>query len=398
MLKAFKTEIDPTDIQKTKIRQTIGVARYVKNFYIAHNKEIYKNGGSFISGISFSKWLNNEFIPNNPDMSWIKDVYAKSTKQALMDADGAFRKFFKGEAGFPKFHKKKDQDTKMYFVKNDKKTIIDCERHRIKIPTLGWVRLKEKGYIPSHDENHIIKSGTISQKGDRFYISVLVEMTEKRRENEECPYSEGIGIDLGVKDFAVMSNGKVYKNINKKNKVRKLEKQLRRQQRKLSRKYENEKKLIENKKIKKGEATRKNIDKQVLKVQKLHCRLASIRNDTQNKIIADLMKTKPEYIAIEDLNVKGMMKNRHLSKAVKDQSFYKFREKLEKKCKYNRIELRIVDRFYPSSKLCHNCGHKKAELKLNDRTYYCEECGYIEGRDYNASLNLRDALKYKVIA
>lgn len=180
MLKAFKTEIDPTEIQKTKIRQTIGVARYVKNFYIAHNIEAYENGDSFISGISFSKWLNNEFIPNNPNMAWIKDVYAKSTKKAIMDADGAFRKFFKGEAGFPKFHKKKDQDIKMYFVKNDIKTTIECERHRIKIPTLGWVRLKEKGYIPSHDENHIIKSGTISQKGDRFYISVLVEMIEKK--------------------------------------------------------------------------------------------------------------------------------------------------------------------------------------------------------------------------
>lgn len=397
MLRAYKTEIAPTDEQKKKIRQTIGVARFVKNLYIAYTQEMYRNGSAFVSGISFSKWLNNEYIPQNPDKTWIKDVYAKSTKQSIMDTEKAFRKFFKGQAGFPKYAKKNRQNTKMYFVKNDRKMVIACERHRIKIPTLGWVKLKEKGYIPSHDENHIIRSGTISQQADRYFVSVLVEEAPLH-ESEKNSSSEGIGIDLGLKEFAVLSDGTVYKNINKTGKIKRLEKQLKRQQRKLSGKYESEKQLLKNKKIRKGEATRKNIGKQVLTVQKLHRRLADIRNDRQNQIVAELVKAKPAYITIEDLNVKGMMKNRHLSKAVKDEAFYAFRQKLENQCRSNGIELRIVSTFYPSSKICHRCGQKRADLKLSDRVFYCENCGYIEDRDYNASLNLKDAAEYKVIA
>lgn len=397
MLMSYKTEIYPTEEQKALINQTIGVARFVKNFYIAHNQEVYKSGGKFVSGIDFSKWLNNDYIPNHPDKAWIKDVYAKSTKQALMETEKAFKKFFKGKANYPKFKKKKDNDVSMYFVKNDKKTIIPCERHRIKIPTLNWVKLKEKGYIPRNDDSHIIKSGTISKQADRYYISVLVEQDYNAQVlNDNC--TEGVGIDLGIKDFAILSTEKTYKNINKSGRVHKLEKQLKRQQRRLSRKYESEKMRIKTKQIKKGEVTRKNIEKQVLKVQKLYKRLSDIRNDRQNKIVSELVKTKPAFITIEDLNVKGMMKNRHLSKAVANQSFYAFRKKLEDKCKIYHIELRLVDKFYPSSKLCSDCGHKKVDLKLSDRTYRCEHCGLVIDRDFNASLNLREIKKYRVIA
>ena len=197
---------------------------------------------------------------------------------------------------------------------------------------------------------------------------------------------------LSLKDFAVISNGIVKKNINKSTNLKKLEKQLKREQRCLSRKYEDLKKR--NKK-RKGEATRQNIVKQVLKVQKLHHRMDCIRTDYINKTIIEIVKTKPSYITIEDLNVKGMMKNRHLSKAVASQKFYEFRTKLEAKCKELGIELRMVDRWYPSSKLCHECGRIKKDLKLSDREYICE-CGYHADRDYNASLNLRDAKTYKI--
>ena len=201
-----------------------------------------------------------------------------------------------------------------------------------------------------------------------------------------------MGIDLGVKDFAVISNGVVKKNINKSAKIKKIEKQLKREQRCLSRKYEDLKKR--NNKAK-GKATRQNIQKQVLKVQKLHHRIDTIRTDYINKTIVEIVKIKPSYITIEDLNVKGMMKNRHLSKAVASQKFYEFRTKLEAKCKELGIELRVVDRWYPSSKLCHECGRMKKDLKLSDREYICE-CGYHADRDYNASLNLRDAKTYKI--
>ena len=227
--RAYKIEINPTDKQKAKIHQTIGVSRFIYNFYIAHNKEVYEKEGKFVSGMDFSKWLNNEYIPNNQDMKWIKDVSSKATKQAIMNADKAFRDFFKGSKGFPKFKKKKNQDVKAYFPKNNK-TDWTLERHRVKIPTIGWIRLKEFGYIPT---NSIVKSGTVSQKANRYYVSILVEENDTKVSK---PTNEGIGIDLGLKDFAICSNGNKFKNINKTSKVKKVEKKLKREQRKLSRK------------------------------------------------------------------------------------------------------------------------------------------------------------------
>lgn len=388
LLKSYKTEINPTLEQIQVINKTIGVCRYVYNFYLVHNKEIYKQEKKFLSGMEFSKWLNNVYLKENPDKYWIKEVSSKSVKQSIMNADRAFKNFFKSKSRFPKFKKKNKSDVKMYFVKNSSTDCL-CDRHRIKIPTLGWVRLKEKGYIPTTKDGYVIKSGTISCKAGRYYVSVLIDIpnTKKQKLNDF-----GLGIDLGVKEFAVISDGTVKKNINKTEKLKKLEKQLKREQRCLSRKYEDLKKRNNQKK---GEATRQNIQKQVLKVQKIHQRINNIRTDYINKCVNEMVKTKPSYIAIEDLNVKGMMKNKHLSKAVASQKFYKFRTKLEAKCKELGIELRIVDRWYPSSKLCHECGCIKKDLKLSDREYICE-CGYRADRDYNASLNLRDALSYKI--
>ena len=382
MLKNFKTEINPTIEQKVKINKTIGTCRYIYNFYLAHNKELYDKGEKFISGKSFSVWLNNEYIPNNPDKLWIKEAYSKAVKKSIENGYTAFTKFFKHQSGYPKFKKKGKSDVRMYFVKNNPKDCA-CERHRLKIPTLGWVRIKEKGYIPTTKDGWVIKSGTVSIKADRYYVSVLVEIPNTKNVNNS---NDGIGIDLGIKDLAIVSNGKTYKNINKSARLRKLEKQLKREQRCLSRKYEN---------LKKGESTQKNIQKQKFKVQKLYHRIDNIRTDYINKTIAEIVKTKPSYITIEDLNVSEMMKNRHLSKAIASQKFYEFRTKLKTKCDENGIELRVVDRFYPSSKLCHCCGAIKKDLKLSDRIYRCN-CGYVEDRDFNAALNLRDAVSYEV--
>ena len=388
MLKSFKTEINPTLEQKIKINKTIGTCRFVYNFFIAHNKEIYDSEKKFVSGMDFQKWINNVYLEENPEYLWIKEVSSKSVKQSIMNADKAFKRFFKKESGFPKFKKKGKSDVKMYFVKNNPKDCY-CERHRINIPTLGWIRLKEKGYIPTTKQGYVIKSGTVSYKAGRYYVSVLVDMPETEKPHLN---NFGLGIDLGIKKLAVVSNGIIKKNINKTTRLKKLEKQLKREQRCLSRKYED---LKKHNKTKKGEATRQNIQKQVLKVQKLHHRIDNIRTDYVNKCINEIVKTKPSYITIEDLNVKGMMKNRHLSKAIASQKFYEFGTKLEAKCKEMGIELRIVERWYPSSKLCHECGCVKKDLKLSDREYICE-CGYRADRDFNASLNLRDAKTYKI--
>ncbi|HEK9099617.1 transposase [Bacillus pfraonensis] len=384
MKKAYFIEIKPTTEQIAKIHQTIGVCRYVYNLYISKNKEMYEKEGRFLSGYDFSKWLNNIYTKEKD--FWIKEVSSKAVKQAIMNGDKAFQRFFKGLSRFPRYKKKKNQDVKCYFPKNNK-TDWTVERHRVKIPTIGRVRLKEYGYIP---KDAVIKSGTVSQKAGRYYMSVICELEETK---SKSPLNKsGLGVDLGVKDFATRSDGEVHTNVNKIIKVRKLEKKLKREQRSLSRKYENLKKRGEKSVTNK----RANINKNIFRVQKLHARLANIRLEYVKSVVNELVITKPMYITIEDLNVKGMMKNRHLSKAVAQQCFYTFTSWLLAKCKERGIELRQVDRFYPSSKLCSCCGHKKVDLKLSDRLYTCD-CGHEMDRDLNASINLLYAKEYTTL-
>jgi putative transposase len=261
------------------------------------------------------------------------------------------------------------------------------------IPTLKQVRLKEFGYLPVGVK---VTNGTISYMAGRFYVSVVVDIDEKSKHNKDLEASyhtvtDGVGIDLGVKDLAIVSDGKVFKNINKSSKVKGLEKRLRREQRCLSRKYE-----FRKKKGGKTATASANIEKQKLKVQKLHQHITKIREDYENKTVHEIVKQKPRFITVEDLNVKGMMKNRHLAKAVAAQRFNYLLAKLKRKAEIIGIEFREVDRFYPSSKTCHICGHIHKELKLKDRVYVCPECGYTADRDFNASLNLRDAKEYRI--
>ena len=387
MKRAYKTEIKPTQKQIEKINQSIGICRWLYNSYLAKNKELYeqyKQGlitkeKAFMSANDFDKYTNNE-VKVLDDFKWINNCGSKARKKSMCNAETAYKRFFKGQSKFPKFKKKSKSDVKLYFPKNNKGD-WKVERHRIMIPTLKNVRLKEYGYIPVGAK---VISGTVSKKADRYYVSVIVDIDAPIIKNT----NKGIGIDLGLKDFAICSDGNIYKNINKTQRIRKLEKKLKREQKRLSRKYEFLKKRG-------GTATKSNINKKIVKVQKLHHRLDNIRTDYINKTISRIVNQKPKFITIEDLNVKGMMKNKHLSKAVAEQKFYEFRNKLTTKCNALGIELRIVDRFYPSSKLCHCCGSIKKDLKLKDRIYKCE-CGYEEDRDYNASLNLRDAKIYKI--
>lgn len=386
-MKTYKTEIVLNDEQTEKFLRTIGTCRFVYNLFLQKNKELYEQNKDtdlpkYMANFEFSKWLNNDFVKNNPEYSWIKEVSSKSIRHTIDNANVAYKRFFKHESNFPRFKKRGKNDCSMYFVKTDAKTKIQCERHRIKIPTLGWCKLKEFGFIPI---NKIIKSGTITKHAGRFYISVLVdENLEIRQRNNP---NDGLGIDLGVKDFAILSDGTKYQTLKQK----KLDKRLLREQKALSRKYKAKKKNH------KEGATHKNIDKQKLRVQKIHQRIANTRNDYQNKIIAEIIKREPSFITIEDLNVRGMMKNRHLSRAIANQGFSQFVSKLKYKCYLNGIELRQVGRFYPSSKTCCLCGQIKNDLKLSDRVYRCD-CGNIIDRDYNASINLKNAREYKVIA
>lgn len=384
MKKAYKTELKVTEEQKTKIHKTIGTCRFVYNLYLDTQKTFYQETEKFMSGYDFSKWLNNKYIPENPDKQWIKEVSSKAVKQSIMNGERAFKLFFKQQSKFPRFKKKHKQDVKAYFPKNNS-TDLTVERHRIKIPTLGWVQLKEYGYIPV---NKHISSCTVSEKAGRFFISVLVD---EQPTKENFIHSEGIGVDLGIKEFAVISNEEIFRNINKSKKVKKIEKKLKREQRSFSRK------ILKRKKGETATKTRANLDKNRLRIQKLYQRLSNIRTEYVKSVVNQLVKTKPEYITIEDLNIRGMMKNRHLSKAIAQQMFYKFKEYLIQKCQQYKVEIRIADRFYPSSKTCSFCGTVKRDLKLKDRTYICSECGAEIDRDLNAAINLKRLEQYTVL-
>ena len=386
MYKALKIELKLTVAQKIKVCQTIGTERFIYNEYIKYNQEQYKLGNKFISANDFSKYLNNIYLPNNPDKKWIKEVSSKSVKQAMIYGEKAFKNFFKGLSAFPVFKKKGKNELGAYFVKNNKKD-FEFYRHKIKIPTLKFVRVKEYGYIP---KNAIIKSGTITKIADRYFLSLIMKVEDSVKATNTS--SKELGIDLGIKDTAICSDGRVFKNINKTIKIKKLKKKLKREQRKMSRSIEYSK----SKKIKLKEL--KNFNKKKLKVQKIFYRLNCIRDDYNNKMVNEITRAKLKYITIEDLKVSNMIKNKHLSKAIQEQNFYAIRTKLINKCKERNIELRLVDTFYPSSKTCSCCGSIKKDLKLNDRIYKCYNCGLEMDRDYNASINLEKAKVYKIIA
>ena len=398
LLKAFKTEIQPTRSQKEKIIQSIGICRFLYNAYIAYNRKLYhlyqrgirdEHQNHFVSAYDFDKYVNHKLKKKFP---WLNQCGAKARKKILMNAESAFNRFFAGKTSFPRFKKKARQDVKLYFPRNNSGA-WKIWRHKVMIPTLKQVRLKEFGYLPRGVH---IKNGYVSHEAGRFYVSVTAEIQETSSYNNDAENShhsetEGIGIDLGIKKLAFVSTGAMFQNINKTSKVKRLEKRLRREQRRLSRKYECN--------TKKGgkPAASANIEKKRLSVQKLYQRLKNIRMNHENQVIHVLVKQKPRFIAIEDLNIKGLMKNRHLAKSIRDERFYTFVLKLKRKAKIIGIDLRVVNRYFPSSKRCHACGHIHRELKLRDRIYRCPVCGYTADRDFNAALNLRDTTEYKII-
>ena len=386
MIKTLKIKLKPNNKQQTKMFSFCGAKRFAYNWALSQEQIKYKNDGKFISDCE----LRREFtkLKKQEGFEWLYSISNNVTKQAIKDACMAYKNFFKGQNKFPKFKSKK-HDRPSFYVDNVKIKFTDTHVKLENIATskkknkskLNWVRLSEKNKIPTdckYYNPHVVYDGI------NWFICVGIEYND----NEEKPTDEGIGIDLGIKDLAICSDGNTYKNINKTSKIKKLEKSKRRLQRKISKKY-----LIN----KRGASYHKtcNIIKSENKLLKLNHRLTNIRDNYLHQVTSDIIKRNPSFVTIEDLNVNGIMKNKHLSKAVAQQKFYEFRRQLEYKCKWNNIELRIVDRYFPSSKLCHECGYIKKDLKLSDRIYVCPECGNIIDRDYNASLNLRDAKIYE---
>lgn len=370
----------PNNKQKTKLFQYANTARFAYNWALGREQENYKNGGKFISDGDLRKEFTR--LKKNKEYIWLNNVSNNVTKQAIKDACEAYRDFFKGYTKFPRFKSKKHSAPKFYqdnvkirFTNTHVKVEGFAASKKKNKQKINWIRLAEHGRIPV--ENVKYKNPRIKYDGLNWYITVGIEYED----STTLPSEEGIGIDLGIKDLAICSDEHRYQNINKTQRVKKLEKRKRRLQRSISRKYE------ENKK---GGSYCKtsNIIKSEKYLLKLNHRLANIRQNYLHQITTEIVKTKPSYIVLEDLNVKGMMKNKHLSKAIQQQGFGEFRRQIEYKSAWNNVPVIIADRFFPSSKLCSCCGAVKKDLKLSGRVYRCE-CGNVIDRDYQAALNLK---------
>lgn len=370
----------PNNKQKTKLFQYANAARFAYNWALGREQENYKNGGKFISDGDLRKEFTQ--LKKTDECSWVNNISNNVTKQAIKDACEAYRDFFKGYTKFPRFKSKKHSVPKFY---QDNVKIQFTDTH-VKVEgfatskkknkqKLNWIRLAEYGRIPV--ENVKYKNPRIKFNGENWYITVGMEYED----STTLPSKEGIGIDLGIKDLAVCSDEHKYQNINKTQKVKKLEKKKRRLQRSVSRRYEKNKKGVSYCKT-------SNIIKSEKKLLKLNHRLINIRQNYSHQTTSEIIKREPSFICIEDLNVSGMMKNRHLSKAVQQQCFGEFRRQIEYKSAWNNIPVIIADRFFPSSKLCSCCGNIKKDLKLSERIYKCE-CGNVIDRDYQAALNLK---------
>ena len=369
----------PNNKQKTKLFQCFGVSRFAYNWTLGKQQENYKNGGKFISDNDLRKEFTQ--LKKTKEYEWLNRYSNNISKQAIKDACDSYKKFFKGYSKFPKFKSKK-KSRPSFYVDNIKIQFTDTHVKLEKISNstkknkakLNWIRLAEKGRIPTDCK---YSNPRVTFDGINFWISVGIEVEE----STEVPTNNGVGIDLGIKDLAICSDNNTYKNINKTKEVKRLKKKKRRLQRKVSRKY-----LIN----KKGVCYYKtsNIIKLENQLLKLNHRLTNIRHNYLHKITSEIINRKPMFIALEDLNVTGMMKNKHLAKAIQDQSFYEFKRIISYKANWNNIKIIEVPRFYPSSKTCSECGFIKKDLKLSDREYICLECGCVIDRDYNASINL----------
>lgn len=379
MIKSIKVMLIPNNKQKTKLFQCCSVGRFAYNWTLGKQQENYKNGGKFISDNDLRKEFTQ--LKKTKEYEWLNQYSNNIPKQAIKDACDSYKKFFKGYSKFPKFKSKKKSKPSFY-VDNIKIQFTDTHVKLEKISNstkknkskLNWIRLAEKGRIPIDCK---YSNPRVTFDGINFWISVSIEVED----NIELPINNGVGIDLGIKDLAICSDNNTYKNINKTKEVKRLKKKKRRLQRKVSKKY-----LINKKGVSYYKTS--NIIKLENQLLKLNHRLTNIRHNYLHETTSEIINRKPIFISLEDLNVKDMMKNKHLAKAVQEQSFYDFKRIISYKASWNNIKIIEVPRFYPSSKTCSECGSIKKDLKLSDREYICLECRCVIDRDYNASVNL----------
>ena len=379
MIKSIKVQLNPNNKQLTKLFEYVGCSRFAYNWAIAREQENYKQGNKFLSDNELRKEFTQ--LKKHKEYQWLSKISNNVTKQAIKDACNSYKRFFKGQTKYPKFKSKKNSKQSFYqdnikikFTDTHVKVERFARSRRPNKQKLNWIKLCEKGRIPS---NCKYMNPRFTYDGLYWYVSVSIEVDDI----SSVTTNDGVGIDLGLKDLAICSDGNKYPNINKTQRVEKLEKRKRRLQRSISRRYESNKKGNSYCKT-------RNIIKRHKEFLKVTKRLTNIRRNHLHQTTSEIIKRKPSFICIEDLNVSGMMKNKHLSKAIQQQSFYEFRRQIEYKSDWNNILVIIADRYFPSSKLCSCCGTIKKDLKLSDGIYQCD-CGNIIDRDFQASLNLK---------
>lgn len=373
----------PNNKQKTKLFACAGLARFAYNWALGYEKKNYESRNKFISDCDLRKIFT--VLKSEKEYQWLNDYSNNIPKQAIKDAVRAYQNFFKGISEYPKFKSRRKSKPSFYadpckiqFTKTHVKLEKLTTSKKKNKQKFNSIKLAEPDRIPV---NAKYSNPRITFDGLNWWISVGIESGE----NTEQPTNQGIGIDIGIKDLAICSDTNVYKNINKTTKIRKLKKKKRRLQRRISRKYS---------KNKKGECYCKtrNIVKSEKRLLKITHRLTDIRHNYLHQTTSEIVNRKPKFIVLEDLNVTGMMKNRHLAKAVQEQCFYEFYRQIQYKCNWHNIEFVTAARFYPSSKLCSCCGYVKKDLKLSERVYICPECHNVIDRDFQASVNL---MRYK---
>ena len=366
MILSKKIRIIPTTEQEQQLWKSAGTARFMYNWTLARQEENHIKGGKFISDNDLRKEVTK--MKQTEEFKWLNEVSNNIAKQAVKDGCNAYIRFFKGESERPKFKSKRKSKTSFY---NDN-IKLKVKPKKVLIEKVGWLKTSEQ--IPMDVK---YTNPRVSYDGKYWYISVGIEKENPKVELTE----ESIGIDLGIKNLAKCSNEMTIDNINKTKLVKRLEKKLHRLQRKLSKKYELNK---EGRKFVKTS----NIEKLEKEIRLLHRKLSNIRNNHLHQATTMIVKTKPSRVVMETLNIKGMMKNKHLSKAIQEQGLYEFKRQIQYKCEFYGIEFIEANKWYPSSKMCSECGHIKQKLSLSERTYICEKCGAVIDRDFNASVNL----------
>lgn len=382
MLRGIKIRLIPTPEQEILFRKSAGTARWAYNYFLSENKRTYDETGKGVSEFDIRKHINN--VLKKTTHTWLKEIGSNVMKQAVKDADIALKRFFNGVSGYPKY-KNRHRSKPSFYVNYErlKRAGNGFQGERLGVVKTAYPLPKIKGHY---------SNPRISYDGKHWFLSVVYEVAPEKAELTGA----SIGIDLGVKELAVVSTGKVYGNINKTRRVRLLKKRLRRQQRRASRKLECNIKSRDslNRPIWKRPLREcKNVERQNALIRLTYKRLTDIRNNYLHQVTNELTKAKPSRIVMEDLNVRGMMKNRHLSRAIAEQKFYEFKRQIKYKCERYGIAFVEVGRFYASSKTCSHCGHVKADLRLSDRIYKCAECGLVIDRDLNAAINLAN---YKI--